>query len=57
VREWRVDRVRWYIDKQRILDRLREVNAQHGFDHDMHIELLPLPAGVRIRQREGRYES
>ena len=56
VREWRVDRVRWYIDKQRILDRLREVNAQHGFDHDMRIELLPIPPGIRIRRREGRYE-
>jgi hypothetical protein len=57
VRELRVHRVRWYISKPRILERLREVNAQHGFDHDMGIELLPLPPGVRIRERQGRYEA
>jgi hypothetical protein len=56
VREWRVDRVRWYIDKPRILQRLRDVNARHGFDRDMRIELQEFPASVRIRQRPDRYE-
>jgi hypothetical protein len=56
VREWRVHRVRWYIDQPRILQRLREVNEQHGFDRDMRIELQPFPPGVRIRQRRDRYE-
>jgi|SRR5579864_1505477 len=51
IREARVDRVRWYIDGPRIRERLREVNAQHGFDRDMQIELLPLPPGMRIRKR------
>jgi hypothetical protein len=56
VREWRVDRVRWYIDKPRILQRLRDVNERHGFDRDMRIELEEFPSTVRIRQRPGRYE-
>jgi hypothetical protein len=56
VREWRVDRVRWYIDHPRVLERLREVNEQHGFDHDMRIELQEFPPGVRVRDRPGRYE-
>jgi len=56
VKEWRVDRVRWYIDRPHILQTLREVNEQHGFDRDMGIELMEFPPGVRIRQRPGRYE-
>jgi hypothetical protein len=56
VREWRVDRVRWYIDRPAILQRLREVNARHGFDRDMRIELEEFPPSVRMRQRQGRYE-
>jgi hypothetical protein len=56
VREWRVDRVRWYVDQPRILERLRDVNARHGFDRDMSIELEPFPPTVRIRQRLSRYE-
>ncbi len=56
VREWRVDRVRWYIDKPRILQRLRDVNERHGFDRDMRIELQEFPPTVRVRQRRGRYE-
>jgi hypothetical protein len=56
VREWRVDRVRWYIDQPRVLKRLREVNEQHGFDHDMRIELVEFPVGVRVRQRPGPFE-
>jgi hypothetical protein len=57
VREWRVDGVRWYVDRPRILQRLREVNAVHGFDRDMVIELEAFPPTVRVRQRQGRYES
>lgn len=56
VKEWRIDAVRWYVDQPRILQRLREVNQAHGFDHDIGIELLEFPPGVRIRQRPGRYE-
>lgn len=55
VREWRVDRVRWYIDRPRILQRLREVNERHGFDRDMRIELEEFPPTVRVRQRQSRY--
>jgi len=57
VREWRIDRVRWYVDNPRILQRLREVNQRHGFDRDMHIELHEFPPTVRLRQRQGRFES
>jgi hypothetical protein len=57
VREWRVDCVRWYVEQPRILQRLREVNARHGFDRDMAIELQPFPAAVRIRQRQGKYRA
>ena len=38
VREWRVDRVRWYVDTPRILQRLREVNERTG------VTYLGLPA-------------
>jgi hypothetical protein len=55
VREWRIDRVRWYVDQPRILQRLREVNEQHGFDHDLHIELQEFPPSVRVRQRQSRF--
>jgi hypothetical protein len=55
IREWRIDRVRWYIDRPRILERLRRVNQQHGFDYEMGIELAPFPPGVRMRQPPGRY--
>ena len=57
VREWRVDRVRWYVDNPRIIQRLRQINSQHGFDHDMTIEIESFPPGVRLRQRAGRFES
>lgn len=56
IRDWRVDSVRWYIDNPRILRRLRDVNASHGFDGYMEIALLEFPPGVRLRQRAGPYE-
>jgi len=56
IKEWRVDRVRWYVDDPHILHTLRDVNQQHGFDRDMRIELMEFPPGVRVRQRPGRYE-
>ena len=57
VREWRLDRVRWYVDNPRIVDRLRQVNAQHGFDRDMLIEIEPFPQQVVFRKRPGPYEQ
>ena len=56
VREWRLDRVRWYVDNPKIVARLRQVNAQHGFDRDMQIEVVPFPAGVVMRQRPGPFD-
>jgi hypothetical protein len=56
VREWRVDRVRWFVDNDRARERLRRVNANHGFDLDMKIEIEAFPPGVRVRQMRGRYE-
>lgn len=56
VREWRLDSVRWYVDNPRIVTRLRQVNAEHGFDRDMQIEVEPFPPGVAIRKRLGLYE-
>ena len=55
VKEIRVDRVRWYIDRPRTLQTLTKVNHEHGFDHDMGIELVELPPGVRFRQPPGLY--
>jgi len=43
-------------DNPRIVERLRQVNAQHGFDRDMKIEIESFPPGVRLRQRPGRFE-
>jgi hypothetical protein len=56
VREWRLHRVRWYVDNPRIIARLRQVNAQHGFDRDMQIEIEPFPPGVALRTRPGRFD-
>jgi hypothetical protein len=56
VREWRLDRVRWYVDNPKIITRLRQVNAQHGFDRDMQIEIEPFPPGVAVRRRPGRFD-
>ena len=56
VREWRLHRVRWYVDNPRIIERLRQVNAQHGFDRDMEIEIEPFPEGVRVRKRAGLFD-
>lgn len=56
VREWRIDCVRWYIDQPRILQRLRDVNASHGFDRDMAIQLEQFPPTVRFRHRQGKYK-
>jgi hypothetical protein len=57
VGEWRLDRVRWYVDSPRIVDRLRQVNSEHGFDRDMLIEIEPFPPGVVFRKRPGLYET
>ena len=57
VREWRIDRVRWYVDNPHIIERLRQVNALHGFDRDMLIEIEPLPPEVRIRRLPGKFRS
>lgn len=56
VREWRVDRVRWFVDNPKVPERLHHVNSVHGFDRDMKISIEPFPPGVRIRQMRGRYE-
>ena len=55
-REWRLDRVRWYVDNAAIVSRLRQINAQHGFDRDIQLDIQPFPAGVRLRRRLGRFE-
>ena len=57
VKEWRVDRVRWFVDNPKVLDRLAHVNSVHGFDRDMKIDIESFPPGVRLRQMRGRYES
>jgi hypothetical protein len=56
VREWRLDRVRWYVDQPRIADRLRQVKVQHGFDRDIGVEIEPFPPGVALRRRLGRFD-
>ena len=56
VREWRLDRVHWYVDNPRIVDRLRQVNAENGFDRDMQIEIEPFPPGVTMRRRPGAFD-
>lgn len=55
VREWRIDRVRWYIDNPRIFQHLREVYELHSFDTDMDIDLLEFPAGVHLRARPSQF--
>jgi hypothetical protein len=56
VREWRLDRVRWYVDHPRIAERLRQINVQHGFDRDIQVEIETFPRGVALRKRLGRYD-
>ena len=54
--EYRLDRVRWYVDQPRIVRRLREVNDQHGFARDIAVEIEPFPPGVVVRKRPDRFE-
>jgi hypothetical protein len=51
--EYRLDRVRWYVDQPRIARRLRQVNDQHGFGRDIALEIEPFPPGVVVRKRSG----
>jgi hypothetical protein len=55
VREWRIDRVRWYIDNPRVFQHLREVYELHAYDREMHIDLLEFPPGVRLRARPRQF--
>jgi hypothetical protein len=55
--EYRLDRVRWYVDQPRILRRLRKINEQHGFARDIPLEIEPFPPGVVIRKRPDRFEA
>jgi hypothetical protein len=55
-REYRLDRVRWYVDQPRIVRRLQEINHYFGFTRDIPIEIEPFPPGVVIRKRPDRFE-
>jgi hypothetical protein len=55
--ETRIHRVRWYVTSPAIVERLRRVNALHGFDRDMEISIDPLPPEVRIRQMPGKFRT
>ena len=55
VREWRIDRVRWYIDNPRVFQHLREVYELHSFDREMDIVLVEFPPGVHLRTRPGQF--
>jgi hypothetical protein len=44
-----VDGVRWYVDDDRIVARLRRVTAQHGFAADVDFTYEAFPPGVAIR--------
>jgi hypothetical protein len=48
--EYRLDRVRWYVDRPRIIRRLQQINDQHGFGRDIQVEIEPFPPGVAIRR-------
>jgi hypothetical protein len=55
-REYRLDRVRWYVDRPRIVRRLQAINHDFGFARDIPIEIEPFPPGVVIRKRPDRFE-
>jgi hypothetical protein len=46
----RLDGLRWYVDDEKIIARLRRVNAEHGFTHDIDVTYELFPPGVVIRQ-------
>lgn len=46
----RIDGVRWYVDDDRIIARLRRVSAQHGFSDDVDFTYAPFPPGVVMRR-------
>lgn len=45
----RVDAVRWYVDDQQIIDRLRRVGAEYGFAEDVDFSYAAFPPGVIVR--------
>lgn len=55
-REYRLDRVRWYVDQPRLVERLREINETSGFARDIGLEIEPFPPGVAVRRRPDRFE-
>jgi hypothetical protein len=55
--ETRIHRVRWYVDSPGIIERLRQLNALHGFDRDIDIAIEPLPPEVRIRHMPGKFRT
>lgn len=44
-----VDAVRWYVDDERIIPRLRRVGTQYGFAEDVDFSYAPFPMGVVMR--------
>jgi hypothetical protein len=44
-----IDCVRWFVDDDRTIARIRRVNAQHGFAQDVDFTYEPFPPGVVIR--------
>jgi hypothetical protein len=56
-RELRLDEVRWYVDKPRLIDRLRELHRRYGYDRDIPARFEPLPPGVVVPRRLPRYKS
>jgi hypothetical protein len=46
----RIDGIRWYVDDPKISDRIRRVNAQHGYAQDVDVTFAPFPPGVVVRR-------
>jgi hypothetical protein len=52
--ENRIDRVWWFVDHPRVIERLRQIQHELGYDRDIPVDLEPFPAGVRVRRRTDR---
>jgi hypothetical protein len=45
----RIDAMRWYVDQEKIAERIREVIVDNGLENDTHVTIQLFPPGVVVR--------
>jgi hypothetical protein len=45
----RIDGMRWYVDQEKIGERIRKVIVDNGLENDTDVTIQPFPPGVVVR--------